>query len=57
MVGCIKVLYKLSNGNECLLTTMWLIPWDMLCDMNDAEIQVDGDLFYGYGKPVIRNNA
>jgi hypothetical protein len=39
------------------LTTMWLIPWDMLSDMNDAEIQVDGDLFYENGKPVIRNNA
>jgi hypothetical protein len=25
----------------------------MLCDMNDAEIKVDGDLFYQNGKPVI----
>jgi aminopeptidase len=29
------------------------IHWDMLCDMNDAEIKVDGDLFYKNGKPVI----
>jgi aminopeptidase len=29
------------------------IHWDMLCDMNDAEIIVDGDLFYKNGKPVI----
>lgn len=26
------------------------IHWDMLCDMNDAEIIVDGDLFYKNGK-------
>jgi aminopeptidase len=29
------------------------IHWDMLCDMADAEIHVDGDLFYKDGKPVI----
>ncbi len=29
------------------------IHWDMLCDMNDAEIKVDGDLFYKNGKPVL----
>jgi aminopeptidase len=29
------------------------IHWDMLCDMNDAEIKVDGDLFYKNGKPVV----
>jgi aminopeptidase len=29
------------------------IHWDMLCDMNDAEINVDGELFYKDGKPVI----
>jgi aminopeptidase len=29
------------------------IHWDMLCDMNDAEIRVDGNLFYKNGKPVI----
>ena len=29
------------------------IHWDMLCDMNDAEITVDGDMFYRNGKPVI----
>ena len=29
------------------------IHWDMLCDMNDAEIHVDGDLFYRNGKPVV----
>ena len=28
------------------------IHWDMLCDMNDAEIKADGDLFYKNGKPV-----
>jgi len=29
------------------------IHWDMLCDMNDAEIHADGDLFYKNGKPVL----
>ncbi len=29
------------------------IHWDMLCDMNDAEITVDGELFYKNGKPVV----
>ncbi len=29
------------------------IHWDMLCDMNDAEILVDGETFYKNGKPVI----
>jgi aminopeptidase len=29
------------------------IHWDMLCDMNDAEIHVDGEMFYKNGKPVI----
>jgi aminopeptidase len=29
------------------------IHWDMLCDMNDAKIRVDGELFYRDGKPVI----
>jgi aminopeptidase len=29
------------------------VHWDMLCDMNDAEIKADGDLFYKNGKPVI----
>jgi aminopeptidase len=28
------------------------IHWDMLCDMNDAAIHVDGELFYKNGKPV-----
>ena len=28
------------------------VHWDMLCDMNDAEVHVDGDLFYKDGKPV-----
>jgi aminopeptidase len=31
------------------------IHWDMLCDMNDAEIHVDGELFYKNGKPVIKS--
>jgi aminopeptidase len=26
------------------------IHWDMLCDMQDSEIVVDGDLFYKDGK-------
>ena len=30
------------------------IHWDMLCDMCDAEIWVDGELFYKNGKPVIQ---
>jgi len=29
------------------------IHWDMLCDMHEAEIRVDGELFYQNGKPVI----
>lgn len=29
------------------------IHWDMLCDMNNAEIRVDGELFYKDGKPVV----
>ncbi len=29
------------------------IHWDMLCDMHDSEILVDGELFYKDGKPVI----
>ena len=29
------------------------IHWDMLCDMHDAEIHMDGELFYKNGKPVI----
>jgi aminopeptidase len=26
------------------------IHWDMLCDMNDAEMRADGELFYKDGK-------
>jgi aminopeptidase len=29
------------------------IHWDMLCDMSDAEMHADGDLFYKDGKTVI----
>ncbi len=29
------------------------IHWDMLCDMHQGEIRVDGELFYKDGKPVI----
>lgn len=29
------------------------VHWDMLCDMADAEIVIDGDLFYKNGKPVV----
>jgi len=29
------------------------LHWDMLCDMHDAEILVDGELFYKDGKTVI----
>jgi aminopeptidase len=29
------------------------IHWDMLCDMKDAEITVDGELFYKNGKVVV----
>lgn len=29
------------------------IHWDMLCDMADAEILVDSEVFYKNGKPVI----
>jgi aminopeptidase len=29
------------------------VHWDMLCDMGDGEITVDGDLFYKDGKPLV----
>lgn len=29
------------------------IHWDMLCDMADSEITVDGELFYRNGRPVV----
>ena len=29
------------------------IHWDMLCDMHQSEVHVDGELFYKDGKPVI----
>jgi aminopeptidase len=29
------------------------IHWDMLCDMAESEVTVDGDLFYKNGKPTI----
>ncbi len=29
------------------------LHWDMLCDMAQAEVTVDGELFYKNGKPVI----
>ena len=29
------------------------LHWDMLCDMAEAEVTVDGELFYNNGKPVI----
>jgi aminopeptidase len=29
------------------------IHWDMLCDMNESEITVDGDLFYKDGKTIV----
>jgi aminopeptidase len=29
------------------------LHWDMLCDMADSEILVDGELFYKNGKPVV----
>ena len=30
------------------------LHWDMLCDMSQAEVTIDGDLFYQNGKPVIK---
>lgn len=29
------------------------VHWDMLCDMKDGEMTVDGELFYKDGKPVM----
>jgi aminopeptidase len=29
------------------------VHWDMLCDMNEGEITVEGDLFYKDGKPLV----
>jgi aminopeptidase len=31
------------------------LHWDMLCDMNDAEITFDGDLFYKAGNTTINS--
>jgi aminopeptidase len=28
------------------------LHWDMLCDMAESEITIDGDLFYKDGKTV-----
>jgi aminopeptidase len=28
------------------------LHWDILCDMSESEIKVDGDLFYRNGKPI-----
>lgn len=30
------------------------LHWDMLCDMTESEVIIDGDLFYKDGKPVIK---
>jgi len=38
---------KTDGKNESAL------HWDMLCDMAESEITIDGDLFYKNGKPVI----
>ena len=29
------------------------LHWDMLCDMAEAEVKIDGELFYKNGKPVV----
>jgi aminopeptidase len=29
------------------------LHWDMLCDMADAEIMIDGEVFYRHGRPVL----
>jgi aminopeptidase len=29
------------------------LHWDMLCDMADAEVTIDGELFYQNGRPVV----
>lgn len=29
------------------------LHWDMLCDMSDSEISVDGEVFYRNGKPLV----
>lgn len=29
------------------------LHWDLLCDMKDAEITVDGEAFYRHGRPVM----
>lgn len=33
------------------------LHWDMLCDMSDGEITVDGELFYRNGKPLAWSEA
>jgi aminopeptidase len=29
------------------------LHWDMLCDMAEAEVRIDGELFYQNGRPVV----
>lgn len=33
------------------------VHWDMLCDMAESEIVVDGELFYKNGRPVFERDA
>ena len=33
------------------------LHWDMLCDMGQGEIVVDGDVFYKDGAPVVGGPA
>ena len=30
------------------------LHWDMLCDMSNSEVMIDGKLFYRNGKPVVK---
>ena len=42
-----------SGFPECGSRNKSGLHWDMLCDMAESEITVDGDLFYRNGKPVL----
>jgi aminopeptidase len=42
-----------SGFPECGSQNKSGLHWDMLCDMAQSEIMVDGELFYKDGKVVI----
>lgn len=47
----VRCSLDLQFGEEFLNQSS--IHWDMLCDMSESEITVDGELFYKDGKFVV----